>query len=120
MQYIMYGMYVYTLNNGILCCNDRYWYRMDKKEDYSPLCCILCRAERRVRALSVSLSLPARPARTGTGQRVLSANQLVSLCKIIQLSKPCHVGIHWKVLAKYYQTSTNMPGFASFFNFFLK
>ena len=32
-------------------------------------------------------------------------------------SKPCHVGIHWKALAKYFQMSTHMPGFWSFFRF---
>ena len=32
-------------------------------------------------------------------------------------SKPCHVGIHWIVLAKYSQMSTHMSGFHSFFNF---
>ena len=33
-------------------------------------------------------------------------------------SKPCHVGIHWIVLAEYSQMSTHMPGFQSFFRFF--
>ena len=28
--------------------------------------------------------------------------------------KPCHVGIHWKALAEYYQMSTHMPWFKSF------
>ena len=32
-------------------------------------------------------------------------------------SKPCHVGIHWKTLAKYSQMSTHVPGFQSFFRF---
>ena len=29
-----------------------------------------------------------------------------------------HVGIHWKVLTEYYQMSTHVPGFQSFFRFF--
>ena len=33
-------------------------------------------------------------------------------------SKPCHVGIHWIVLAEYYQMSTNMPGFFVIFQVF--
>ena len=33
-------------------------------------------------------------------------------------SKPCHVGIHLKALAEYYQMGTHMPGLLSFFSFF--
>ena len=33
-------------------------------------------------------------------------------------SKPCHVGIHWKVLAEYSQMSTHLPGFQPFFRIF--
>ena len=32
-------------------------------------------------------------------------------------TKPCNVGIHWKAHAEYYQMSTHMPGFRSFFSF---
>ena len=32
-------------------------------------------------------------------------------------SKPCHVGIHWKALAEYFQLSTHLPGFQSFSGF---
>ena len=32
--------------------------------------------------------------------------------------KPCHVGIHWIALAEYFQMSTHMPGFQSFFQVF--
>ena len=32
-------------------------------------------------------------------------------------SKPYHVGIHWKALAEYFQMSTHLPGFQSFFRF---
>ena len=31
--------------------------------------------------------------------------------------KPCHVGIHWIALAVYFQMSTHLPGFRSFFRF---
>ena len=34
------------------------------------------------------------------------------------LPKPCHVGIHLKALAEYYQLNTNVPGFQLFLNFF--
>ena len=33
-------------------------------------------------------------------------------------SEPCHVGIHWKALTEYFQMSTHLPGFQSFFRFF--
>ena len=33
--------------------------------------------------------------------------------------KPCHVGIHWKVLNEYYQMSTHVQGFRSFLSFLL-
>ena len=33
-------------------------------------------------------------------------------------SKPCHVGIHWKALAEYFQMSTHLPGFRSFLRVF--
>ena len=29
-------------------------------------------------------------------------------------SKPCHVGIHWKVLTEFSQMSTHLPGFQTF------
>ena len=35
----------------------------------------------------------------------------------INLSKPCHVGIHWIALAEYSHMSTHLPGFHSFFRF---
>ena len=31
------------------------------------------------------------------------------------LTKPCHIGIYWKALVEYYQMSTNVPGFQSYF-----
>ena len=34
-------------------------------------------------------------------------------------STPCHVGPHWIALDEYSQMSTHMPGFQSFFSFFL-
>ena len=33
-------------------------------------------------------------------------------------SKPCHVGILWIALAEYFQMSTHLPGFQSFFRVF--
>ena len=33
--------------------------------------------------------------------------------------KPCHVGIHWKALTEFFQMSTHVPGFQSFFSGFL-
>ena len=33
-------------------------------------------------------------------------------------SKPCHVGIHWIALTAYFQMSTHLPGFQSFFRVF--
>ena len=33
-------------------------------------------------------------------------------------SKPCHVGIHWKALAEYFQMSTHLPRFQLFFRIF--
>ena len=33
-------------------------------------------------------------------------------------SKPCHVGIHRIALTEYYQMSTHVPGFQSFFRYF--
>ena len=33
-------------------------------------------------------------------------------------SKPCHVGIHWKILTEYSQMSAHMPGFQWVFRFF--
>ena len=33
-------------------------------------------------------------------------------------SKPCHVGIHWIAFTEYFQTSTHLPGFQSFFRIF--
>ena len=33
-------------------------------------------------------------------------------------SKPCHVGIHWIVLAEYSQIGSHVPGFQSIFSFF--
>ena len=33
-------------------------------------------------------------------------------------SKPCHVGIHLNALKEYYQMSTHVPGFQSFFRYF--
>ena len=33
-------------------------------------------------------------------------------------SKPCHAGIHWMALTEYYQISTHVPWFQSFFRFF--
>ena len=34
-------------------------------------------------------------------------------------SKPCHVGIHWKAPTEYFQMSTHVPRFPSFFQIFL-
>ena len=33
-------------------------------------------------------------------------------------SKPCDVGTHWKALDEYFQMSTHLPGFQSFFRIF--
>ena len=44
--------------------------------------------------------------------------QGTKLQKCLELSEPCHVGIHWKALAEYYQMSTNVPGFQSFSSVF--
>ena len=33
-------------------------------------------------------------------------------------SKPCHVGVHWIALIEYFQMSTHLPGFQSFFRVF--
>ena len=42
--------------------------------------------------------------------RSLSCN--AQKCKTLgKLSKPYHVGIHWKALTEYSQMSTHMPGF---------
>ena len=38
--------------------------------------------------------------------------------KDANISKPCHVGIHWIVLAEYSQISTHMPGSQSFLRSF--
>ena len=48
--------------------------------------------------------------------RLLSSNAQKSK-KIWKSSKPCHVGIHWKALDEYFQMSTHLSGFLSFFSF---
>ena len=36
--------------------------------------------------------------------------------KSLKISKPCHVGIHWKALPEHYRMSTNVPGFPVIFS----
>ena len=49
--------------------------------------------------------------------RILSS-KAQKLKDFLNLSKPCHVGIHWKALAEYSQMSTMCQGFSSFSGFF--
>ena len=60
----------------------------------------------------------------GSGTRYLTLPMLGLLpskeqrCKDFgKPSKPCHVGIHWKVLAEYFQMSTHLSGVQSISRF---
>ena len=44
--------------------------------------------------------------------------QSARMQRLLKKSKPCHVGIHWMVLAEYSQMYTHVPGFQSFFRAF--
>ena len=46
---------------------------------------------------------------------VQSTRKQRNLWKTLKL---CHVGIHWIALVEYFQMSTHLPGFQSFFRFF--
>ena len=48
---------------------------------------------------------------------ILLTLPIMSKSTMMQIFKPCHVGIHWIVLAEFSQMSTHVPGFQSFLRF---
>ena len=71
------------------------------------------------------VSLPSKFGLVGEVWSMLTVSMLKLLLSMAEKckkfwnpTKTCNVGIHWKALAEYYQMSTHMPRFQSFFSFF--